>query len=66
MSEVRFAEGSLTVDEAERELADLVRESGMTRGELEDRGKRWELNARERGILADVGSREFLVRRATR
>lgn len=57
---------SLTVDEARRELADLVRRSGMTRAELERRGESWDLDAAERGILADIRSLEFLIQRATR
>lgn len=57
---------SLTVTEARKELADLIRRSGMSRDELERRGEAWDLDAVQRGILADIRSLEFLIRRATR
>ncbi|MCT2061237.1 hypothetical protein [Dietzia cinnamea] len=57
---------SLTVGEAKREQADLLEQAGMTRQELERKGDSWELDAHQRGILADIRSLEFLVQRATR
>lgn len=57
---------SLTVSEAKREQAELLEQTGMTRRELERKGDSWELDAHERGILADIRSLEFLVQRATR
>lgn len=57
---------SLTVAEAREELAHLIRRSGMSREELERRGEAWDLDAKHRGIWADIRSLEFLIRRATR
>lgn len=57
---------SLTVEEAKGERDDLIRQSGMSRDELERRGKLWELDAHERGLLADIRNLEFLINRATR
>lgn len=57
---------SLTVDEAKSERADLIRQSGMSRDELERRGELWQLDAHERGLLADIRNLEFLINRATR
>lgn len=57
---------TLTVDEAREELASLLKNVGMSREELEERGERWELDASQRGALADIRSLEFLIGRATR
>lgn len=57
---------TLTVEEAEREKIALLGKTGMTRKELEQRAERWDLDARERGILADIRSLEFLIQCATR
>lgn len=57
---------TVTVEEAELEKVALLKETGMTRTELEQRAERWQLDARERGILADIRSLEFLIQRATR
>lgn len=57
---------SLTVAQARQELDELVGRAGMTREELERRGESWKLDAEARGILADIRSLEFLIRRATR
>lgn len=57
---------TLTVAEARRECSDLLRSVGISRDELEERGERWELDAAERGVLADIRSLEFLIDRATR
>ncbi|KSZ56151.1 hypothetical protein Z045_24805 [Rhodococcus pyridinivorans KG-16] len=57
---------TLTVDEAREELASLLKNAGMSREELEERGEQWELDASQRGVLADIRSLEFLIGRATR
>ncbi|GAC86305.1 hypothetical protein GP2_076_00070 [Gordonia paraffinivorans NBRC 108238] len=54
----------LSVAEAREELETLIERSGMTRAELEERAARWDLDASERGILSDIRSLEFLIKRA--
>ena len=36
----------------------------MSRDELERRGNAWELDADQRGVLADIRGLEFLIERA--
>lgn len=57
---------TLTLPEARKELGALVSEAGMTLDELKRRGDAWELDAHERGLLADIRNLEFLIARATR
>lgn len=57
---------SLTVADAVRERDELIARSGMSLDELIQRGDSWDLDATERGILADIRNLEFLIERAAR
>lgn len=54
----------VTSKQAAREIKRLLKSVGMSRDELEARGDAWELNADERGVLADIRGLEFLLERA--
>ena len=53
----------VTSKQANREIKRLLKSVGMSRQELEVRGEAWELNADERGVLADIRGLEFLLGR---
>jgi len=53
-----------TVDDAQREIERLLREVGMSHDDLVTRGDAWELDAEQRGVLADIRGLEFLLARA--
>jgi hypothetical protein len=55
----------VTSKKAAQEIAHLLKSVGMTRDELERRGESWDLDADERGVLADIQALEFLLKRAT-
>lgn len=55
----------VTPKEAKDEIKRLLRRVGMSRDELERRGDAWELDADERGVLADIRGLEFLLDRAS-
>lgn len=55
----------VTPREAKAEIKRLLQRVGMSRDELERRGDAWELNADERGALADIRGLEFLLGRAS-
>lgn len=54
----------VTPTEAKAEIKRLLQCVGMSRDELERRGDAWELDAEERGVLADIRGLEFLLSRA--
>lgn len=54
----------VTTSQARREIKALLAQAGMSRDELERRGNAWELDANQRGVLADVRGLEFLIERA--
>lgn len=54
----------VTPTEARREIQRLLKTVNMTRDELEARGDAWDLDADERGVLADIRGLEFLLERA--
>ena len=56
----------LTKKQARAELESLLSKAGMSREELEQRGNAWDLDADQRGILADIRGLEFLIERATK
>ena len=56
----------VTAEQARDEIDALLAKVGMSRNELEKRGRAWDLNASERGILADIRGLEFLIERATK
>jgi hypothetical protein len=51
----------VTAKQAHREIKALLNSVGMSRGELERRGQAWDLDARQRGVLADIRGLEFLI-----
>lgn len=55
----------VTPREAKAEIKRLLQRVGMSRDELERRGDAWELDADERGVLADIRGLEFLLGRAS-
>ncbi|MCW1959933.1 MAG: hypothetical protein KIH64_015580 [Mycobacterium sp.] len=55
----------VTPKEAKDEIKRLLQRVGMSRDELERRGDAWELDADERGVLADIRGLEFLLGRAS-
>ena len=55
----------VTPREAKAEIKRLLQRVGMSRDELERRGDDWELDANERGVLADIRGLEFLLGRAS-
>ncbi|MFD5329782.1 hypothetical protein, partial [Streptomyces sp. NPDC127092] len=57
---------TLTLPEAREELGRLEAESGMSIAALKERGDVWDLDAHERGLLAEIRNLEFLIDRATR
>lgn len=54
----------VTAKQAREEIKALLNSVGMSRGELEQRGQAWELDAQQRGALADIRGLEFLIERA--
>ncbi len=54
----------VTAKEARKEIKALLAVVGMSRDELERRGNAWELDADQRGVLADIRGLEFLIERA--
>lgn len=54
----------VTRKKAAQEIERLLKRVGMTREELERRGESWDLDADERGVLADIQALEFLLKRA--
>ena len=54
----------VTAKEARKEVKNLLSSVGMSRRELERRGQAWELDANQRGVLADIRGLEFLIKRA--
>lgn len=59
----------LTLSQIRRELAELTRrveDKGCTLEEFKVRGENWELDAKERGLLAKIRGLEFLLRPRTR
>lgn len=55
----------ITTKQARDEIRALLRSVAMTRQELEGRGNAWQLDAQQRGVLADIRGLEFLIERAT-
>jgi len=55
----------VTPKKAKAEIERLLQRVGMSRDELERRGDDWELDANERGVLADIRGLEFLLGRAS-
>ena len=55
----------VTAKEAKAEIKRLLQRVGMSRDELDRRGDAWELDADERGVLADIRGLEFLLGRAS-
>ena len=55
----------VTPKQAKDEIKRLLQRVGMSRDELERRGGAWELDADERGVLADIRGLEFLLGRAS-
>lgn len=55
----------ITAEQARDEIEALLASVGMSREELEKRGKVWDLNADERGVLADIRGLEFLIEHAS-
>jgi hypothetical protein len=53
----------VTAKQARKDIEKLLRGVGMSRDELEQRGQAWELDAKQRGVLADVRGLEFLIAR---
>jgi hypothetical protein len=54
----------VTKKQARQEIKALLRSVGMSRDELERHGQAWELDAQQRGVLADIRGLEFLLARA--
>jgi hypothetical protein len=54
----------VTTKQARRDIKTLLRGVGLSRDELEQRGQAWELDAEQRGVLADIRGLEFLIARA--
>jgi hypothetical protein len=54
----------VTAKQARREIKALLSSVGMSRDELEQRGRAWELDAEQRGVLADIRGLEFLIEHA--
>jgi hypothetical protein len=54
----------ITAEQARDEIDALLASVGMSREELEQRGNSWELDAQQRGVLADIRGFEFLIDRA--
>jgi hypothetical protein len=54
----------VTAKEARKEIKSLLARVRMSRDELEKRGNAWELDAEQRGVLADIRGLEFLIERA--
>jgi hypothetical protein len=54
----------VTKRQARQEIKALLRGVGMSRDELEQHGRAWELDAAQRGVLADIRGLEFLLARA--
>jgi hypothetical protein len=54
----------VTAKEARKEIRALLAVVGMSRDELERHGNAWELDADQRGVLADIRGLEFLIERA--
>lgn len=52
----------LTVEEANAELQGLIRRSGMTRDELSRRATSYQLNAKQRSLLADIEGLEWMLK----
>lgn len=60
---------TLTAEDVQRELARLIADveaRGYTLNGFKDAGERWELNAEERGLLADIRGLEHFRARITR
>lgn len=55
----------ITAEQARDEIEALLASVGMSREELEKRGKVWDLNGDERGVLADIRGLEFLIEHAS-
>lgn len=55
----------VTREGAEAEIERLLREVGMSRAELGRQGAEWELDADQRGVLADIQGLEFLIKQAS-
>lgn len=59
----------LSLGEIKAELAALTRRvenKGVSLDEFKERGDRWELNAKDRGLLAKIRGMEFLLKPRTR
>jgi hypothetical protein len=54
----------VTARQARKEISALLNSVRMSRSELERRGQAWELDADQRGVLADIRGLEFLIERA--
>lgn len=54
----------VTPKKARREIERLLKSVNMSRAQLEARGNAWDLDADERGALADIRGLEFLLERA--
>lgn len=54
----------VTAKQARKEIKTLLNSVGMSRRELEHRGQAWQLDADQRGVLADIRGLEFLIKRA--
>lgn len=54
----------VTAKQARKEIKALLGSVGMARAELERRGQAWQLDAEQRGVLADIRGLEFLIERA--
>ncbi len=53
----------VTQKEAKDEIKRLLERVGMSRDELERHGDAWDLDAEQRGVLADIQGLEFLLGR---
>jgi hypothetical protein len=51
----------VTAKQARKDIKTLLRGVGMSRDELEQAGQAWQLDAQQRGVLADIRGLEFLI-----
>jgi hypothetical protein len=54
----------VTTEQARKGIKTLLNSVGMSRDEIEQRGQAWDLDAQQRGVLADIRGLEFLIKRA--
>jgi hypothetical protein len=53
----------VTTEQARKGIKTLLNSVGMSRDEIEQRGQAWDLDAQQRGVLADIRGLEFLIER---